>query len=374
MSVTFAPEVDLLLACARATMRDEDRARAAGAAAAGVDGGRLMALAREHRMVPLLHLHVSRGDVRVEPDIVRDLAALNARVTRRNLRLTARLLHVLDRLDEAGIAAMPLKGPVLAEQVYGSIALRQFGDLDVLVPTGDIDGAVAALIRAGYRRRLTAPAEQDIERRQMHHVGMSSPADGTSVELHRSLISSSSGRGLTLGDAEPWLITMTFAGRRVRAFSRDALVAYLCEHGGGHAWTRIEWMATAAECMRDVEMWDGVFEAAARMGGVARVRAARELFGVLLESPRRGGAGAANALVLAHLAGEPRAHRTTRYQLLTDEGWQARAWRLWAQVGTTHVADATAFGSSLLPGRAYPLARPFRLLIRTIRATGSRMS
>lgn len=373
MIVTFAPEVELLLACARATMRDEDRARATMAIAAGIDGARLIALAREHRMVPLLHLHVSRGDVRVEADIGRDLAALNARVTRRNLRLTARLLHVLDRLDEAGILAMPLKGPVLAEQVYGSLGLRQFGDLDVVVSEDDLDSAIDALARSGYGRRLTAPAEQDIERRQMHHVGLIAP-DGVSIELHRSLISSASGRSFTLEDVGPSLVTMTFAGRRVPALTRDAQVAYLCEHGGGHAWARIEWMATAAECMRGVEAWEGVLEAAARMGSVSRVHAARELFDAVIDSPRKSRVGAANALVLAHLAAQHRAYCGTRYQLLTDDRWMARARRTWALVGKPQVADARAFGPGRSWRRVSALVRPARLLIRAMRGAGTRPS
>jgi hypothetical protein len=55
----------------------------------------------------------------------------------RNMKMTAELLRILDALKEAGIKAMPLKGPVLAQQLYGDVALRQFSDLDILVARED---------------------------------------------------------------------------------------------------------------------------------------------------------------------------------------------------------------------------------------------
>ena len=51
----------------------------------------------------------------------------------RDLELTGELARLLDRFRRDGIAAVPYKGPVLAAQAYGDVALREFVDLDILV-------------------------------------------------------------------------------------------------------------------------------------------------------------------------------------------------------------------------------------------------
>jgi hypothetical protein len=68
----------------------------------------------------------------------------------RNTALADELLRVLAAFRQAGIAAMPVKGLVLAEIVYGSLALRPLGDLDVLVQPADLPRARATLAELGF--------------------------------------------------------------------------------------------------------------------------------------------------------------------------------------------------------------------------------
>jgi len=43
-----------------------------------------------------------------------------------NLALTGELLSLLRLLEDQEIAALPFKGPALAEQIFGNVAMRQF--------------------------------------------------------------------------------------------------------------------------------------------------------------------------------------------------------------------------------------------------------
>ncbi|KAB1988343.1 nucleotidyltransferase family protein, partial [Haemophilus parainfluenzae] len=57
---------------------------------------------------------------------------------------------LLKRLMAAGIDAMPYKGPILAHALYDPADLRQFGDLDIIVPP-EAMAAVEPLLRdQGY--------------------------------------------------------------------------------------------------------------------------------------------------------------------------------------------------------------------------------
>src|SRR5713101_6911844 len=69
---------------------------------------------------------------------------------RQTLWLTRELLRILEHLESDGIAALPFKGPVLAEILYGNVALRQFSDLDVLIREADMPKIKAALVELGY--------------------------------------------------------------------------------------------------------------------------------------------------------------------------------------------------------------------------------
>ena len=51
----------------------------------------------------------------------------------RALWLTLELLNIHRHLQARGLEVLPYKGPVLAEALYGNVALRQFSDLDLLV-------------------------------------------------------------------------------------------------------------------------------------------------------------------------------------------------------------------------------------------------
>ena len=65
-----------------------------------------------------------------------------------NHGVTARLALAL---GDIGIAAVPLKGAVLADAVYGDIGARQSSDIDLLVARADLDRAVEAAERQGWR-------------------------------------------------------------------------------------------------------------------------------------------------------------------------------------------------------------------------------
>jgi hypothetical protein len=93
----------------------------------------------------------------------------------------AELESVLAILDEAGIPAISLKGPLLARRHYQPYFLRKpSSDIDIAVGNKDLEAARDAFIRAGY----TAPIETIREARaQGRHVVFSHPSR-RQIELH----------------------------------------------------------------------------------------------------------------------------------------------------------------------------------------------
>lgn len=61
-----------------------------------------------------------------------------------NQTLATQLTDILQALLSSGIAAIPFKGPTLAETAYGDLALRSFSDLDFLIHPEDIKPCLEA--------------------------------------------------------------------------------------------------------------------------------------------------------------------------------------------------------------------------------------
>jgi hypothetical protein len=87
---------------------------------------------------------------------------------------------VAETLDRDGIRALPLKGPLLAERLYGDPGLRPSEDIDVLVPVADLERAGRSLGELGY---LRAGDRGGAEPPTLHHTYVS-PADLPAVDLH----------------------------------------------------------------------------------------------------------------------------------------------------------------------------------------------
>jgi hypothetical protein len=132
-------ERELLLLCARTVVDSDASARIGALLERDLDWNFLIISAHEHRVLPLVYRTLSRAGLGPVPAAAlnRLRNAFQANV-KRNLFLTSELFSVMDLLRTNGIPSIPYKGPVLTFDVYGDLALRQFADLDIIVPVGDV--------------------------------------------------------------------------------------------------------------------------------------------------------------------------------------------------------------------------------------------
>jgi hypothetical protein len=106
--------------------------------------------------------------VREETDAAREAGTLLELVT----------LRVATALETAGVANVPLKGPLLARQLHGDPAMRYSRDIDVLVTRADFAPAVEALRGLGWRPETSVNGEPILHLRLLHDEGL------PEVELH----------------------------------------------------------------------------------------------------------------------------------------------------------------------------------------------
>jgi len=236
-----------------------------------IDWTYLIQTAFQHGMLPLLY----RGLSSVCPEAVpyATLALLRDhfhRNARRNLFLTAELIKLVKLFEEHGILVVPFKGPVLAASVYGSLSLREFVDLDILVPERDVLRAKDLLISHGFQQdpQLTDGQEAAFLRSgcELEFVR----DDGAvTIDLHWDFTVRGFSFSFELDRLWERLETVSLAGKKILSLSPADLLLLLCLHGAKHYWHRLEWICGVAELIRSHQAmdWQRVMENASRLGG-----------------------------------------------------------------------------------------------------------
>jgi hypothetical protein len=126
-----------------------------------INWSRLLNIATEQQVIPMLYQTLKKFE-NVPQSVLADLQKINRFNGIKNITLTKELLRVLQVLDHAGIEAIAFKGAALAVSAYGSLTMRQFGDLDILVKHSDFAKAKAILAKEGYLSNLPLEVEIDL--------------------------------------------------------------------------------------------------------------------------------------------------------------------------------------------------------------------
>jgi hypothetical protein len=164
------------------------------------------------------------------------------------LVLSAELIRILDALAAAGIQAIPYKGPVLAVQAYGDLALRDFADIDLVVRQRDVSAANDMLARLGFSPQFPPifapdekspliPGEYDYLDRERQLI----------VELHTEQTLRHFPSPPDLEEICSRLETVSLSGHPIHTFSPEDTFVFLCVHGSKDCWERIVWVADVAE-------------------------------------------------------------------------------------------------------------------------------
>ena len=228
----------------------------------------VVALAHHHRLTPLLASRTALTGF--SPELAAPLRQHAAHVAARNLAFTRELLAILKAAGQTGIPLIPFKGPVLAVQAYGSLALREFDDLDLLTARTHLPAAAHTLETLGYKLVHTGRhAASAIHLRTEYHFPFQHPVTGCCVELHAGVAPA--------GFAQPsWrllrdhLSTANLGGAEVAVLNPSALFLVLCVHATKHLWGCLEFLTALAHLIhRNPPDWLEL-ERCARLSGTER--------------------------------------------------------------------------------------------------------
>ncbi|MGA9882965.1 MAG: nucleotidyltransferase family protein [Candidatus Acidiferrales bacterium] len=246
---SVSPEKQLLVRCSRTRLDSQAGDEIRRLLFLPLDWDILRAEAASNSVTPLLLRSISS----VAPDTVppEQLARLKNHVRAaavRSLVLAAELIRILSEFSAAGIETIPYKGPVLAAQAYGDIALREFEDIDVVLRQRDVAGANEVLVRLGFSplfppifvpddQSSLVPGEYNYRDRESH----------LTIELHTERTLRHFPLPPDLDDLARRLIPVSLSGHEIRTFCPEDTLVFLCVHGSKDFWERLVWVADVAE-------------------------------------------------------------------------------------------------------------------------------
>ncbi len=264
-------EDQLLLACSRTTVEDETAERVRAMLSEEIDWTYVVEKALDHRVTSLVYQSLaSTYSISVPEDVLEELRQHTEENARYNLYRTSELIRLLRLLDKEGIPCFPFKGPVLSAQVYKNLALREYGDLDILIHPKNVLTTRDLFLSQGYKLwsppngiQKTAPFS-----RRNKDLILDSANNLVRVELHWRLTGAHFRFPLDMDRLWERLETTSLAGAAVRTLPLEDLLLYLCMHGSRHGWERLLWICDIAEIVhRHPEMdWQRVREGAHALG------------------------------------------------------------------------------------------------------------
>jgi hypothetical protein len=182
------------------------------------------------------------------------------------LHLLGRQLNLYQALQQSDVPAAIFKGSVLAQTAYGNIALRQAGDIDVLISPKHFDRTRKVLESLGYQMtpQLT---EAQLASHLKSHCEIQFMRDDwlTVVDLHWALAPKTFVFKLDTDEVLSRLQTVTINGAEIKTLSTEDSILYQSMHGAKHLWRRLEWISSLGETIRAADFidWDTVIQRAA---------------------------------------------------------------------------------------------------------------
>jgi hypothetical protein len=366
----FGAELDLILACCGNDSDGHLSARIQQIIQHGVNWERLAQLADHHGLTPLVFRRLSAEMDPRQPGGLGALREQDASNAHRALWLTLELLNIHRHLHARGLEALPYKGPVLAESLYGNVALRQFSDLDLLVRSDDLPRIKTALRELGYEPglRLAQAAERDYLK-----SGYEYTFDGARgrnlLEIKWQILPRFYSIGFDANKFFERASTVTIEGQKLRTLCDQDLMLVLCVHAAKHSWKQISWLCDVVQLARSRALDWAALRAEAERLGIARIVAVTFLLahrllgaelpdGIGLDAKTEALAWRIVSLMMSEEEFDPESLAYFRLMMELRERRRDRVafwWRLLVTPG------AGEWSAVRLPGALFPLYRVIRV-------------
>jgi len=199
-------------------------------------------LAQHHRVYPYLYRQLKTMNEEWVPAwVIQKFYSLYVKNTFQMLHLSGEMEHVGRLFAEHDIQCLFLKGPVIAQDLYGDISLRTSCDLDLILPLEDLSKAEAILLQQGYIKDDYIRTVLNDWKWRHHHIVFFHSGKGIKVELHWRL-NPSPAKDPAFADLWSHRRTSSLTKQPIYYLGQEDLFLFLVSHGARHGWSRVRWL------------------------------------------------------------------------------------------------------------------------------------
>lgn len=207
-----------------------------------------------HRLFPILYNKIKGSEESVPSDILKTLKLYYQRNTFQMLYMSSEMEQLAKQFSENQINALFLKGPILADDLYGDISLRTSGDLDILIPIKQLDEMDHILTEKGYVKDEYIHTILNDWKWRHHHFTYFHPNKKVKLEIHWRL---------NPGPAKEPSFDKLWGRKRISQFSstpifilgKEDLFLFLILHGARHGWSRLRWLVDIKQLINQQPNW-----------------------------------------------------------------------------------------------------------------------
>ena len=234
----------------------------------------LFDLAEIQGVMSLFHRMLATARDEVPVDEMRRLDASHETNLHRSLLISRETIRIVDRLRSISIEVLPYKGVALAEAAYGDIALRQSGDIDLLIQSQDFFRVREELGQIGYQPHwsLSEP-QQHAYLNSGYECAFDSAAGQNLLEVQWAIQPRFYAVDFDMKGLFRRAVVMTVAGQEMAVPSPEDLFLILSMHAAKHVWARLIWLSDLARIMKLPTLnWKWIGSEAEELGIVRIVR------------------------------------------------------------------------------------------------------
>jgi hypothetical protein len=180
----LSPEQQLILLLSRVTP-SPDALRDAGVILRSngcpIDYDVMVKLAAMNGVTPLLYHNLKAFDF-VPENVMNRLKNDYLVTVSENVRRAREMVEIITLLTKGGVEAIPLKGPVASDLIFGNPGLYPCRDIDILVKPSDLERTMKALLDEGFRE--SALDQKDMLQTSYHLLLIK---ERTVLEVHWTL-------------------------------------------------------------------------------------------------------------------------------------------------------------------------------------------
>ncbi len=247
----LSTEAALVLCCATTAPTPARTARASELASRVRNWDTVIEIAKGHAVLPLVHRFLNLECQSVMPaEAISKMRLQSQLIALNNRHLTTELVRLTGLLKAAEIESIAFKGPVLAAMAYGSIDLRQFVDLDILVRQSDLPRIAEILTAERYLSPHTRREGLATGYFQEYEDAFFAAERMGAIDVHWKITP----RSFRFAPDEEFfwrraqVVELEFGS--VIAIAPEDLLLFICVHAAKHGWVQLGSICDVAETIR----------------------------------------------------------------------------------------------------------------------------